>query len=269
MNTKYYIFLLPGLLWGASACTADLGTYSPFLHGDRGGGEAGEGPAAPEPGDDHGRPSVDKADPGATFVIPGKEDGPWARDTGDYGTPSIDRDPPGETPTHATGGGVRNDAGDDIGTPGFWCRQVGLASDGDDDALFTPAWIFGWIVEIDVISAYFSEGRAMWSLEDARDLLCRPEPVSVEAILERHLLALGFNLVSRQVLGDTRLDRLCRGEVMPPPDAHRDWTVGEVAMAADTALADGENDGTELFWKDVIDYINNAQAPGTGDCPAE
>ena len=55
---------------------------------------------------------------------------------------------------------------------------------------------------------------------------------------------------------------------MPPPDAHRDWTVGEVAMAADASLADPENDGSELFWKDVIDYINNAQAPGAGDCPA-
>lgn len=285
MNTKYYIFLLPGLLWGASACVADLGTYDPFLHGDRGGEEAGDDQAAPGRGDDHGSPSIDKADVGATLVIPGKEDGPWTRDTGDYGTPFGDKEPIGwekapadgeppveeipESPTHATGGGVRNDAGDDIGTPGFWCHQIGLAADGDHRALFTPAWIFGWIVEIDVISAYFSEGRALWGLEDARDVLCRPEPVSVEEILERHLLALGFNLVSRQVLGDTRLDRLCRGEVMPPPDAHRDWTVGEVAMAADAALADEEDDGSELFWKDVIDYINNAQAPGAGDCPAE
>ena len=274
MNTKYYIFLLPGLLWGASACTADLGTYSPFLNGDRGGGEAGEGPAAADPGDDHGRPAVDREDSGgASMTTPGRDDDegggtPWTRDTGDYGMPSIEREPSGESPTHATGGGVRNDAGDDIGTPGFWCHQIGLAADGDDRALFTPAWIFGWIVEIDVISAYFSEGRALWSLEDARDVLCRPEPVPDEELLERHLLALGFNLVSRQVLGDTRLDRLCRGEVMPPPDAHRDWTVGEVAMAADAVLADGENDGTELFWKDVIDYINNAQAPGAGDCPA-
>jgi hypothetical protein len=280
MKAKYYIFLLPGLLWGAHACTADLGTYGPFLPGDRGGGETGEGPAAADRGDDHGRPAIDKADVGATFVIPGKEDTPWARDTGDYGTPLGDKEPigwekapadgetPSESPTHAAGGGVRNDAGDDIGTPGFWCHQIGLAADGDDRALFPPAWIFEWIVEINICSTFYSEQKAMWSLEDARDVLCHPEPRPVEELLERHLLTLGFNLVSGQVLGDTRLDQLCRGEVMPPPDAHRDWTVGEVGGFADAALADPASDGSELFWKDVIDYINNARAPGTGDCPA-
>jgi len=62
------------------------------------------------------------------------------------------------------------------------------------------------------------------------------------------------------------LGELCPGPEALPEGADPAMTVAEVVVNAESALLAGAGDATLLFWKDVIDYINNAQAPGAGGC---
>jgi hypothetical protein len=306
MNKKYY-FTVPVLLaaWAMVSCGAELEPWIPPESGEAALSEAGsalEARGEPRPEG----PGLSTHEFGGETPVRPDEESPslleprWAALTGvlappqeepsgGEGTIPDDLIPPdyGEIPggyaafdnTPVPDGGpgpdpdvpVRNDAGDDIGTPGFWCNQIRFALLASRAAHFTEARLSQWLLKINHASGVFSEIRPVHDLDAAADLLCSPAgELSSDGMLERHLLALWFNLVSRQVLFDTRLDELCRGSVPPPPDAARDWMIREVAEWAESALLDGlECDGSEIFWKDVIDYINNAQAPGAGACDAD
>jgi len=52
-----------------------------------------------------------------------------------------------------------------------------------------------------------------------------------------------------------------------PAGADTSWTVGYVIVSTESALLAGADAATLLFWKDVVDFIDNAQAPGAGSCP--
>jgi hypothetical protein len=305
MNTKYYFMaLFLAAAAAAVSCSAELEPWNPpesgeiVQHGQEHqaagvhvGSPADPGLAPHEggsetparPGD--GLPPLLEPRPGAQSGVlapPEADTPPDEETTPDETIPPDSGEIPGgyasfdNTPAADWGPGpghdvpVRNDAGDDIGTPGFWCNQIRFARSASPAARFTEAGLSLWLLKIDHASGVFSEIRPVPDLDAASDLVCSPAgDLSPDGKLERQLLSLWFNLVSRQVLWTTRLDELCRGSVPPPPDASRDWTIREALEWSEDALLDGmESDGSELFWKDVIDYVNNAQAPGAGDCAA-
>lgn len=161
-----------------------------------------------------------------------------------------------------------NDAGEDIGTPGFWCNQTKRALDCSDtpDAHCKPSQKFtynqanGWLTTIQIFSRVFEElGRAT-TLGDANVLLCDPQQ-EANPKLQRHLLTVWFNLVSNQVYAGSTLADLCPGPAALPAGADSSWTVAYVIVSAESALLGGADDATLLFWKDIIDFIDNAQIP--------
>ncbi|MFC1889501.1 hypothetical protein ACFL4G_07070, partial [Thermodesulfobacteriota bacterium] len=163
-----------------------------------------------------------------------------------------------------------NDAGEDIGTPGFWCNQIKRAMDCADtpDALcapnqkFTYNQVVAWLAAIDRFSRVFDElGRAS-TIGDANALICDANVNTARDKLQRHLLTLWFNLVSHQINAGATLASLCPGPAALPSGADSSWTVAFVMVSAENALlAADADDVTLLFWKDVIDFINNAQNP--------
>jgi len=106
----------------------------------------------------------------------------------------------------------------------------------------------------------FSELYDTSSLELAEILLCAPQLADSAADrLARHLLALWFNIVSERVDPGLILDELCPGDEELPEDADAGMTVGEVLASAEEELLADEPDAALLdWWKDTVDFINNA-----------
>jgi len=77
-------------------------------------------------------------------------------------------------------------------------------------------------------------------------------------------MTLWFNLVSERLNPALTLGELCAGDEGLPDGADPGWTVEYVRDEAEAALIGGADDQTLSFWKDVIDYINNACKPD--DC---
>ncbi len=185
----------------------------------------------------------------------------------------------------------QNDAGNDIGTPGFWCNQLqrsqacadspdlccvpngdpGLCS-SDGYQKFSYNEVTTWLTMIQWFSRVFDELGFGVNLGDAITLICGSDsdPTVMSIKLQRHLLTLWYNLTSNQVYSGTTLGSLC-GYGLPSCASSigvdLDWTVGDVMVTAESALLAPDDDITLECWKNVIDAINNAQAPGAGDCP--
>ena len=155
---------------------------------------------------------------------------------------------------------------DEIGGPGFWCNRIRFAVEGRHNATYTVDELEAFLVEIDDDansgegSSVFSELYDASTLESAQTLLCHPQLAESAADrLARHLLTLWFNIVSDRVDRGLTLDELCPGDEELPEDAVGGMTVGEVvAGAEDELLADEPDDALLDWWKDVIDFINNA-----------
>jgi hypothetical protein len=152
---------------------------------------------------------------------------------------------------------------DEIGGPGFWCNRIRFADEGRHNATYTVEELEEFLDEINTESEIFSElfENETFTLEDAQILLCHPQLAESAADrLARHLLTLWFNIVSDRVDPDlTTLDDLCPGDEELPNDADGEMTVGAVVEAAeDELLVDPPNDALLDWWKDVIDFINNA-----------
>ncbi len=179
------------------------------------------------------------------------------------------------TTTTVTQPPINNDAGEDIGTPGFWCNQTKRAIDcaGTPDVKctnsqkFTYDQVSGWLSFIQMFSRVFDELGRGTTVGDINVLICDASGTDTAAAkLQRHLATLWFNLVSSQVGAGMTLGSLCVGPAALPAGADTSWTVAMVIVASETALLAGADDATLLFWKDVVDFIDNAQAPGQGSC---
>ena len=170
---------------------------------------------------------------------------------------------------------VGEGAGDgEIGGPGFWCNQIRFALEGGHNATYTVEELEAFLAEIngtgssDDESFVFTELYDTFSLELyntsslelAQTILCTPNLADSAADrLARHLLTLWFNIVSERIDPDLTLDGLCPGDEELPEDADGEMTVGEVVLGAeDELLADEPDDALLDWWKDVIDFINNA-----------
>jgi len=164
---------------------------------------------------------------------------------------------------------------DEIGGPGFWCNRIRFAVEGRHNATYTVDELEAFLELINddtdtgdgsfVFPELFVETS---TLEGAQGILCRPQDAESAADrLARHLLTLWFNIVSERVDPDLRLDELCPGDEELPGDADGGMTVGDVVVGAeDELLADEPDDALLDWWKDVIDFINNATVgPDCGD----
>jgi hypothetical protein len=156
-----------------------------------------------------------------------------------------------------------NLAGDDIGTPGFWCTHI----DQSKRNSFTEDEINTWLEDINIASLWFSEEEDASELILAQGIICDAQAPDDESKLERHLLTLWFNVATANVWTDIQLGQLCPGpsditepRMTLPIGADPSLTVGEVVVAAEQALLTGDS-ANYLFWKDVADYINNAWNP--------
>jgi hypothetical protein len=155
---------------------------------------------------------------------------------------------------------------DEIGGPGFWCNRIRFAVEGRHNATYTVEELEAFLVEINDDadsgegSSVFSELYDASTLESAQILLCRPQLAESAADrLARHLLTMWFNIVSDRVDRGLTLDELCPGDEELPEDSDGGMTVGDVvAGAEDELLADEPDDALLDWWKDVIDFINNA-----------
>ena len=163
---------------------------------------------------------------------------------------------------------------DGIGGPGFWCNRIRFAVEGRHNATYTVEELEEFLVEINDDadsgegSSVFSELYDASTVESAQILLCHPQLADSAADrLARHLLTLWFNIVSERVDRDLTLDELCPGDEELPEDADGGMTVGTVVEGAeDELLADEPDDALLDWWKDVIDFINNATVgPGCDD----
>jgi len=150
---------------------------------------------------------------------------------------------------------------DEIGGPGFWCNRIRFAFEGRHNATYTVEELEVFLEEINAESDVFPELFDTSTLESAQALLCHPQLAESAADrLARHLLTLWFNIVSDRIDPDLTLDELCPGDDELPEDADGGMTVGEVvAGAEDELLADEPDDALLGWWKDVIDFINNAR----------
>jgi hypothetical protein len=171
---------------------------------------------------------------------------------------------------------LRNDAGEDIGTPGFWCNQLARVLDArcekGNSCKFDQIQFDAWLSEIKALSSVFPEKGQASTLAAARTLICNSSSKQKPAFkLQRHLLALWFNVVGDHTRADRTLESLC-GAGGWPSGTDPCWTIGYVIEQAEEALCPQGNCGstannnTLLFWKDVIDIINNAQDPEFGNC---
>jgi uncharacterized repeat protein (TIGR01451 family) len=170
-------------------------------------------------------------------------------------------------------------ATDDIGTPGYWCNHI----DQSKQNAFDEAVVLNWLEIIEYASRWFDEheygktGCTDWhdvsgcSLESALSILGQPkpgggwscggaDPSDQESKLEKHLLTLWFNVASGNIWTDITLDMLCVGEKPFPAGTDMTMTIGEVLVNGETALLTADF-GSYLFWKDIIDAINNSESP--------
>ena len=159
------------------------------------------------------------------------------------------------------------EVGGAIGSPGFWCNQIRFARAGRSNAKFTVDDLTGWLSEIEKQSAVFSELHDASTLALAQTLLCSPNLAEDTADrLARHLLALWFNVVSGRVDPELALGLLCPGPEEPPPGMDPAATIGAVLAGAEADLVAGADADVLGFWLELIDYINNARAPGDSGC---
>lgn len=163
-------------------------------------------------------------------------------------------------------GNVSSEA--DFGGPGFWCNRVRFALAGRDHITYMVEELDAFLTDIDGASAVFSEIYDVSTLELTEDLLCRPQDAASAADrLARHLLTLWFNIVSGRVDPELTLGDLCPGDEMLPEDADATMTIGRVVLEAENEILVAEPDDALLdWWKDVIDYINDASS---GPCDEE
>jgi uncharacterized repeat protein (TIGR01451 family) len=159
------------------------------------------------------------------------------------------------------------EVGGEIGSPGFWCNQIRFARAGRSNAKFTVDELTGWLSEIEEQSAVFSELYDVSTLALAQTLLCSPNLAEDTADrLARHLLTLWVNVVSGRVDPELALSVLCPGPEEPPPGMDPAATIAAVLADAEAALVAGADDDALGFWQELIDYINNARAPGESGC---
>jgi uncharacterized repeat protein (TIGR01451 family) len=155
----------------------------------------------------------------------------------------------------------------EIGGPGFWCNRIRKAFEERHNATYSVEELEAFLSEINdgtdssEGSLVFSELYDTSTLELAEILLCAPQLADSAADrLARHLLTLWFNIVSERVDPDLMLDELCPGDEVLPEDADVGMTVGEVLAGAEDELLADEPDGALLdWWKDIVDFINNAK----------
>jgi hypothetical protein len=110
-------------------------------------------------------------------------------------------------------------------------------------------------------SLVFSELYDTSTLASAQTLLCEPQLAESAADrLARHLLTLWFNIVSERVDPNLMLDELCAGEEKLPEDADGGMTVDDVLRSAEEELLAEVGDEALLdWWKEIVDFINNAK----------
>jgi uncharacterized repeat protein (TIGR01451 family) len=161
--------------------------------------------------------------------------------------------------------GEVGEAAESIGGPGFWCRQFRATLDDLANAQFTREQLEGWRDLINDQSIVFPVLWDTTTLEGIRELLCRPNHLDTAAErLMRHLMTLWLNIVSERLDPALTLGELCDSSEPLPDGADPAWTVEYVLGEAEAALDTGADDDVLLFWKDVIDYINNSNTPD--DC---
>jgi uncharacterized repeat protein (TIGR01451 family) len=170
---------------------------------------------------------------------------------------------------------VGEEAGDgEIGGPGFWCHQIRFALEGRHNATYTVDEFEAFLAEINDGTGSSDESLVFSELYDtsslelfntstlelAQTILCTPLLAESAADrLARHLLTLWFNIVSERIDPDLTLDELCPGDEKLLEDADGGMTVGEVVLGAEEELlADEPDDALLDWWKDIIDFINNA-----------
>jgi uncharacterized repeat protein (TIGR01451 family) len=158
----------------------------------------------------------------------------------------------------------------DIGTPGYWCNHI----DQSKNNAFPAAEINGWLFNIEMASRWWSEfGGTLVdnalppTFQNVLGIICAADNQGGDkAKLERHLLTLWLNVATFHVGTNIKLEQLCVGGKSFPTGTNMKWTIGEVITKAETALLAGDT-ANYLFWKDVIDAINNSDAPGFDGCP--
>lgn len=155
----------------------------------------------------------------------------------------------------------------EIGGPGFWCGRIRMAIQGRHNATYTAEELEVFLAAInegtDSIegSLVFSELYDTSTLASAQTLLCEPQLAESAADrLARHLLTLWFNIVSERVDPNLMLDELCAGEEKLPEDADGGMTVDDVLRSAEEELLAEVGDEALLdWWKEIVDFINNAK----------
>jgi len=161
---------------------------------------------------------------------------------------------------------------DDIGTPGYWCNHI----DQTKNNAFDAAEINGWLLNIELASRWWSEfggnlvDPAMPpKFMDVLNIICASDNQGGDqAKLERHLLTLWLNVATFHVGTNVTLEQICPGGKAFPVGTNMKWTIGEVITFAESELlVAGSTGHGYLFWKDVIDAINNGDAPGFDGCP--
>ena len=283
MKTILALSVLCGALLGGSGCAEAMDPYDPlaepvilaleaapgsatgFESTDPGGGPLYGQVGAPDIGPFH--------DFTATKALGGLTAGGFPGDEGsvaDEGPKPGEETGPGDHGMAGTGDlePLRNDAEGEIGTPGFWCGQVTSVIEATGDGLFSRAQLEEWRSGLGDSSLVFPELVDAGSLEQARSILCGDDGriPAAGGQLARHLLALWFNVTSRQVRPGTALDELCAGSVAIPAGADPEWKIKSVILGAEGDLLGGAEPDTLLFWKDVIDFIDSAEIAGAGPC---
>jgi uncharacterized repeat protein (TIGR01451 family) len=159
---------------------------------------------------------------------------------------------------------------DEIGGPGFWCNQIRFALEGRPNAMFPVPDLEAWLTAIFAQSTVFPETWSLLGLADAQLLLCRPNTAQTVADrLARHFLTLWFNVASERLPVDTVLGDLCPGDADPPAGWDPTMTVDQLVLAVEADVLAGAPDDVLEFWKDVIDYVNNASLADAGGCDGE
>jgi hypothetical protein len=155
---------------------------------------------------------------------------------------------------------------DDIGTPGYVCNHVNQSKPNPFDA----AEVNQWALDIEYSSRWWAEyGGDLYDptakFSNILAIICKGSS-DAKSTLEKHLLTLWFNVADFRVGAHIKLEQLCIGPENFPAGTNMKWTIGEVITYAETALLTSDS-GNYLFWKDVIDAINNSDAPGYDGCP--
>jgi uncharacterized repeat protein (TIGR01451 family) len=159
------------------------------------------------------------------------------------------------------------------GSAGFWCNRIRLVTEDKGNPTYSLDELLALLAVIDANSAVFSESIAALELAAAQQLLCGSHGSDAAGKLVRQLLALWLNVESGRLAGDQTLDGLCAGDEQLPGDFDLDLsltTVADIIAAAEAALGPPTaGRATLLYWKDVIDFINNASLAVGGLCLEE